>query len=311
MLVHESNSGKFINYHLSTATFHLEDATDFSFNLRFNSKKDDSIAIKKIILSFAPNKETFLSSHGSYKIGGDDIDITGTSYKIIKNNGKTFSVSGKRADVFSKKKILISDQTLENSATIKNVGKAAFDVCIGYAPYTKDGDRIHARNNPYKNKNTILKVLSSSDNSNSITVDSYPDWTKGCHLALDAKEDLSDFPNFSLVEGAIVEVKKNDDGSAEIILDTPVKKGIKTGTSVRVQSPHGAIYIYTNTKTDLQPGETVVFPLASIKKDDDFYEYSRKAFCKGTYYVTPVILVATKDPQEEAVIEISDYTVSY
>ena len=45
----------FINYHVLSSTFHLEDTDDFSFCLGFNSDSKSSIKIERIILSFKKN----------------------------------------------------------------------------------------------------------------------------------------------------------------------------------------------------------------------------------------------------------------
>lgn len=301
-----SQKDDFLNYKVVSAVLHLEDTKGAVFSLKFSSKKLSSVNVKNVILSFSDNKNSsFLVSPGTIAIAGND--VTGGGKKEIRGDN-SFSVSGKRFEIFSKKKIFLSDKSLSNSVTIKNIGDKPTDIYFGYAPYTEKRQNINNRNNPYKS-NKVLSVLSSEVNSNKIIVDSYPEWEKGCCLVLNAKDDLSDFPNFSFVDGTITEVKKIDDTHSEILLSKPIKTQIKTGTKIRVQSKPGNTYIYTNSKR-LKPGEEITFS-SSIKKDESFLQYSPKAFCRGTYYVVPLIVSLSVDPNSENTILISDFSVSF
>ena len=303
-----TNEEKFLDYHMSSLVFNLEDAPDFSFNVNFSNPKKDVISIKKIILSFAKNQtSSFVSSPGKLTITGDN--ITAKSGSIVPLDNHSSVVLGDRADVFSNKKIIVSDSELNLSVKIKNSDTSPATIYVGYAPYTKDGKQIHNRNNPYKNLNKIMKVVSSEKDSNSIIVDSYPEWQNGCYLALNAKEDLSDFPNFNISAGKIIDVKKINATQAEITFDKPFQNAIQEGTPVRIQSPYGSTYIYTNSKS-LQPGEETEFS-STIKKDDNLLEFSPKGLCKGIYYVIPVILIRHTKNDPENKCEISDFTVTY
>lgn len=298
----------FLHYSIISSTFHMEDTKRLSLNLKFSTKNKQLITIKKIILSFSDNKNSsFLSSPGVLKISGND--VTGGDKKQIHDNINIFSLSGKWFSVFSNKRIILSDKELTNSVTIKNIGNTPTKVYFGYAPYTISQNKIDNRNTPYKNTNKTLTILSSVKNNNSIIVDSYPEWSKGCCLALHAKEDLSDFPNFNYINGTIVEVKKIDENKAEIVFNKPITTNISSGTKARIQSPDGSTYIYTNSK-QLAPGEEVLFT-SKIKKDDSLYQFSARAFPHGTYYVVPLILSYSVDRNEENTILIKDFTVSY
>ena len=301
----------FIQDHVLTSTFHLEDTQNFTFNLVFQSKTLSEILIKKIILSFSRNKDSrFLVSPGLIEYEADDFVVElskGDAYHIdqTENDIHSFSLTGKGVKLLSKKRILVSDNAINNSVKVKNIGKDPVRIYYGYVPYTKDQRNIHNRNNPYDN--SILKVLSSEDNSNRIIVDSYPKWKESCYLVLNAKEDLSDFPNFSFV-GPIQTVNKLDNSQAEIILESPLKKAIKTGTDIRIHSPYGSMYIYTHSMT-LKPEEELTLS-SSKEKDDSFLQYSSKAFCRGTHYVIPVLWLESTTNEESTVL-ISNYSVSY
>ena len=304
-----SNSRKendFINYSIASASFHLEDTNSFSFYLQISfSSKVDTLAINRIILSFSDNKESrFLSSPGTLII--TESNCSGPTQKMDADN--SFSAKGKNIDLFSNNKIYVSDNTLSNSVTVKNIGEAQTRVSVGYAPYTKEGKLIDKRNIPYKG-NIILRVVSAEKGRNTIIVDSEPKWAKGCYLALNAKEDLSDFPNHSWVDGTIQDVKRIDDDHFEILFSKPNQKEIKAGTPVRVQSPQGAAYIYTITQT-LLPGEEANLS-SETTKDDTYLEFGTKKFCRGTYYVVPILLSRSLDTSKETNIQISNFSVSY
>lgn len=296
----------FINYNIASASFHLEDTNSFSFYLQISSSSNASdIAIDRIILSFSDNKESrFLSSPGKLII--TESNCSGPTQKMDSEN--SFSAKGKKISLISNNKIYVSDNTISNSVTVKNIGDTQTKVFIGYAPYTKDGRLIDRRSNPYKG-NKILRVVSAEKGRNTIIVDSEPEWTKGCYLALNAKEDLSDFPNHSWVDGTIQDVKKIDNDHFEILFSKPNQKEIKAGTPVRVQSPVGATYTYTKSQT-LLPGEEVNL-FSKITKDDTFLSVESGILCRGTYYVVPILLSFTTDSSKENTVQISNFSVSY
>ena len=297
----------FIDYSIITSSFHLENTLSYSFFLKFHSNKTSQISLKRIILSFSNNKNTsFLSSPGVLKINAENIE---TYYKTTAVDSNSFSITGTRTEFLSHKKIYVSNNTIHHSVTIKNIGNTPTTVYCGYAPYTKEHKRIHRRNVPYKDINKVLKVVESKADSNSIIVDSYSDWTKGCYIAINAKEDLSDFPNFSILENPIVNVKALDSSYAEITFKEPIKQPIAKGTFIRIQSPHGDTYIYNNHKV-LQPGEEVKFE-SSIQKDESYLSFSSWAFSRGTYYIVPLLLSYSINEDEANTILIKDYTVSY
>lgn len=298
----------FLQYKVAAAVLHLEDTRDLSFSLKFRSKDSAPLAIKKVILSFSDNKNSrFLASPGMLTF--TEKDMEDGNFAVINESDHSFAVSGKRFVLLSRKKILIGDKELSHSVTIKNIGENPTTIYFGYAPYTKAHLHLQNNNTPYNNKNTVFKIISAEVNSNRIIADSLPEWEKGCYLALNAKEDLSDFPNFSFVNGTISEVKKLDNGQAEIIMDKPVQAPIKQGTTARIQARPGAANLYIFVRR-LNPGEEVTLA-SKIRRDDNFLQYSSEAFCRGTYYVAPLISFQPVNANEEIKIRISDFTVSY
>lgn len=296
----------FIHYDIASASFHLEDTNTFSFYLQISSSsKVDDIAINRIVLSFSDNKESrFLSSPGKLII--TESNCSGPTQKTEAKD--SFSAKDKSISLISNNNIYVSDNTLSNCVTVKNTGDTQTRIYFGYAAYTKEGKLIDRRNNPYKG-NKILRVVSAEKGRKTIIVDSEPEWTTGCYLALNAKEDLSDFPNHSWVDGTIQDVKKIDNDHFEILFSKPNQKEIKAGTPVRVQSPSGAKYIYTNTQS-LLPGEEAKLS-SEITKDDTCLEVGTKKLCRGTYYVVPILLSRTPDSSKEITVQISNFFVSY
>ena len=297
----------FLGYSIVSAVFHLEDVQNLSFALKFESSTHNVLSIKNIVLSFSKNKNTsFVASPGTISIEKNSSELK--SCKYASDNSDSFSVTGKYSAILSSKKILLSNNPVSSSVTIENTGEEPVTVYVGYIPFSKDGKIIHRENTPYKAINKVLKVLSSENNSNIVTVDSYPEWAKGCFLASNAKEDLSDFPNYS-IEGTIDKINTIDDNKAEIVLTKPIGKAIPKDSFVRIQTPTGATYIYTNTKK-INPGEQASFK-SSIKKEDNFYQHSNTAFCHNTHFIIPIILSYSVDSNKTNTILIRDYIVSY
>lgn len=307
MLSMSSVDEPFVQYHITSCSFHIEDTQDYSFNLNFASTKQDLLSIKKIILSFSDNKKsTFLFSPGLLKITQSDVNVYTASLK----ENSSFIITGKQSRCTTKKMIAISpDNEVTTSVKIKNIGNKPTNIRIGFQVYTKDRVILYPNNYPNDISSKSLEVVSSNSDSNKIIVDSYyANWHKDCFVALDAKEDYSDIPNRSFVDGQIVDMKKLPNGQAEITLNKPLKTALKTGAKIRIHGRIGA-YIYIS-RQDLQPGEEKTFT-SSIQKDESFYLYSRQAFSRGVYYIRPVILSYSLNENDENTIQISDYSVSY
>lgn len=296
---------RFLDYSIASSVFHLEDTTKMTFVLKFNSKTASILSIKKIILSFLDNKESaYLLPPGKINYTNKNISTSSTIEEV---NSTSFSITGKNTVIRSSKRFIVADNTLSSSVTIKNTGETPTTIYVGYGAYTQDHVWLNDKNYPFKSINNVLKVVSHSEASNIIKVDSYSEWSKGCHLALEAKEDMSDIPN-NYFAGTISEIKKLENGQAEIILSKPLKSKLDEGTKVRIHGLDGA-YIYTKTK-NLQPGEEQTFT-STIKKDDSFLGYSPKAFSRGVYYVVPIILSYSVDPDKENTVLIKNFTISY
>ena len=293
----------FIHYHVASSDFHLEDAPGFSFHLVFSSKAASPISIQKIVLSFTNNKNSsVLISPGTLRITKNDLVVNSKTGSLSDHSDNGILMTGKQVSVFTSKFIPVDDNEISVLLTIKNIGNKPSRIYAGFALYSKDRKAMDNRNYPYKNINKVLNVVSVDKAAGKLVVDSYPDeWTKNCFLAWGAEKDLSDVPNDKIVNGKITEVRKLENGQAEIVMSSPIKTALEEGAKVRV---HGTgSHLYPNIKV-VQPGEEATFP-ATIRKDKDSLEFSTKAFSKGVYYVKPVILSL-----EDNVV-ITDYRISF
>ena len=304
----------FLHYTIVSSTFHLYDVTDYSFSVQFSATEKDIISCQGVILSF-PKNNLFKQSPGVLKLDADSFSPS-NSYKVTEKSNDFFEVSGNRTTLLSKNQIQVNDNTLKYSVTLKNTGIVAAEIYGGYAPFAKGGRQIGNSNMPYKEKNPILKIESVDYEANKIIVNQYPEWEKGCFVALDAKEDLSDFPNFNLINGKISDVTKIDEEHTAITFDKPFNTTIKVGTMIRIQAKEGASYIY-KIRYNLAPGEEKTFT-GEMKKEDDYFKYSAKAFCKNTFYVMPILLFYSSDQNGKVnanagdhTIQISDFSISY
>lgn len=299
----------FIRYHVLSTSFHLEDTQNTSFYIKFNSNKSATLSIKRIVLSFSNNQKSIFSfSPGNLQIKATDFNINRSISSVKKKSETEFSVSGKLSDLVVKNKIFVQDNTFNISVKVKNIGDIPTKIFLGFSPYSKDGTRITNRNSPYKNGKTF-NIISSEVGSNKVVIDAYPEWIKNCFLVLDAKDDFSDFTNLNFFENRIVSISKINDAESEITFEKVLTKKIPSGTSARIHSPYANSFIYVSTKT-LEPGEEAVLT-GTIKKDNDSLLYSPKAFCRGTYYVQPILLSYSVSPTEENTVQISDFSVSY
>lgn len=309
-----SQDNSFVNYNVFSSSFSLEDILinyspeyNFCFQLIFNAPKCESINIKAIVLSFSDNGNVISNLSGTLALTSEDIVIQRAVIESENQDG-SFSVTGKKSRISTKKSFFVADKAFTVSVKIKNTGKSTTKVYIGYNVYSGQHILIDSGSYPYKNVNKVLNVISVEKGGNSIIVDSYPEWNKGGLVSLNAKEDMSDIPSVSVLEGKIEDVKELEDGRAEIIMSKPISNALKQGDKIRINHGFGRS-LYSET-IDIQPGEERVFS-HTIKKDNDFLQYSSKAFSRGVYYFRPLILSYSTDSKEENTIQITEYTVQH
>ena len=302
--ISDSSPKDFLQYHIASSTIHLEETQDFSFRLQFQSRESDTLAIEKIVLSFS-NNENYLSNPGILEISRNDV----TPSRLTRLDEKMFVLMGKQSNIKSNKKILISNKSIKTSVKVKNIGESSTRVYIGYTLFAKDNTNLDAKNYPYnKDVNESLTVNLAKEGSNSIFVDSYPKWKKNSYIGLNAKDDLSDIPTNKLLDGRVVDVTKIDDNSTEITIDKPLKNSLEVGSKIRILGLSGSFF-YTNVK-DLKPGEEESF-FSEVQLDNQLLQYIPKAFPRGTFFVQPIILSYSLNSNEENVVLISDYKISF
>ena len=301
----------FINYHVFSSSFHLEDTPDTVFFVKFSAPLSE-IRIKKIILSFEENKNgSYLAYPGTFLFNKDNLinrDNSGAKSEVKWISDNSFEITGVKSVAVSSKRLLTSDHAFDLSLKVKNAGEEPATVYIGYEVHSKNGEILRSSNYPYKDINKVLTVVSSAAENSKIIVDAYPEWGKGCFLAINAKEDMTDIPSFTFADGVIKEIKQLENGQAEITLSKPLAKALGKGTKVRVHGVSGG-YLYTH-QAKLELGQEETFS-SSIAKDNSFLQYSPKAFSRGAYYVVPLILSYSSNPDKQNTILISNYKISY
>ncbi len=307
MVSDSTSQSPFLHYNVLSSVFHLEDiisqvADNYSFSLKFFSPTSDCIKIKKIILSFSQNKEHhFLSSPGHLVITKECItDPTGLT--AGKNN--SFVLKGKGRVLPINKNIYISDNPITFSVKCENAGENNVTAYLQCELYSKNHKILGQENYPYKNTNKVLHVISAEKGSNEIIVDSYTDWTKNCIIAINAREDASDLPNRSLLDGKIVEIKRINDNQAIILLDKALSESIKKDTPIRV---HGIIrHMFGLKVTNIQSEQTATLT-HTIKPDKNSFVFSKDVIPKGVYYLKPIIILFGDQPT----VLVSDAELTY
>ena len=92
MIAASSEEPSFIDYNISSATFHLEDISDNTFYLKFSSPIQEYILIQKIVLSFSQNKQsTLLSSPGRLTLTKESVNV------VSGEVSDSFFVTGKQS----------------------------------------------------------------------------------------------------------------------------------------------------------------------------------------------------------------------
>ena len=249
---------------------------------------------------------SFLNTPGNLMITGDQIETSDGTKVLSVENG--FIVKGIKNRIYSKKSILISAETLQTSVKVKNIGKTDTSVYVGFDMCSQNQIRLASYNFPFNNINKILNVIQAESGSDKIIVDTMPEWARNCFLAIHAKEDLSDVPNTSLLEGQVLDVKANAEDQVQITLSKPLNQSLEKGTKIRL---HGKSSnpIYCNTEV-LHPGEERTFS-SSVKWNADFHQYSANGFSKDAFYVMPLLFSYSLNLEEENTVLIEDFNIKY
>ena len=297
----------FLDFNIISTTFSLRDTPDKMIYLSLSSKRETEISINKILLSFTKN-------HFYYSDKGL-ISITPNSINTIRNStidSNECILTGKRTFMLFPHIINTNRDSFKGinySIDVVNEGNISLRFYLFFRIYSKNGDILNGKNYPYKSLNKILHILSAEKGSNKILVDSYADWKKGCRVSLDAKNDLSDIPSTNLIDGLIIEIKKNENATSEITLSQPLSHSIKKGTPIRINGSTSNIDLYP-VINEIKPGENIIFE-SSIELKDSFPQFNNKYLPKGTYYISPGILSISTDLSISNKIKINKIDLSF
>lgn len=170
------------------------------------------------------------------------------------------SVQKTDSGLLIKGKVLLSSQkitidpaktyTVNFEATSKQPDGKPSWVLVGFDVYGKDGKQITSAHVGAL-KGTLTSVV--EDAAKGATVLKVKDASKyrkpSAVIALDAKEDFSDLPNYNITS-PVKDIVKNGD-VWEITLSRPLAKDVKAGTLVREHGMGGYLYTHTpNVKAD-------------------------------------------------------------
>ncbi|MBO5689635.1 MAG: hypothetical protein J6S73_06860 [Lentisphaeria bacterium] len=148
--------------------------------------------------------------------------------------------------ILSKEKIAVDEtKKYRLSGTVKAVdGTEPATLCIGFAPQTAQGQVIAGMHllKVDKSYGTLVEAVKPGDTVLKVRPDAEDGaaWSKpvtGCHVALDAKKDLSDLPNFRLG----INVRKSEvvDGVQVLTLAYKLSYAMPAGTMVRLHRGGG------------------------------------------------------------------------
>ena len=120
-IFYSAEDNSFITYSNNVSSFNLEDTQDLFFQIKFNSKTNTALSIKRIILSFSDNSgSSFLTSPGTVKIIKNKARIVAKDSSAAENG--SFSVTGINSQIYSAKNILLGDNETVSSVSIENTG---------------------------------------------------------------------------------------------------------------------------------------------------------------------------------------------
>jgi len=168
--------------------------------------------------------------------------------KIIDMDGKkVFATTPKSYPTYSLKKKITVDpaKKYKVSVKVKQLGEVPALVYIGFIPYDAKNRYIgpqQGSSNTKGSATTLTAVVPKG--AKSLAVKDASKWKKGPHyyVAFNAKDDMSDIPNFTLA-GKITKIEKTGDVYT-ISFKKPLGVSYPAGTKVR-QHRTGATYIYT------------------------------------------------------------------
>jgi uncharacterized protein YqfB (UPF0267 family) len=182
--------------------------------------------------------DNITSTDGTKNINGKPTiaDVDGKKAFVSTAKGYKLYSSKKKIEVDPAKKYQVS-------VKVKQINEKPSYIWVGFVPYTAKGRRIgneHGNNNTKGSFTALTAAVAKG--AKTITVKDASKWKSGkyYYVAFNAKEDMSDIPNFDL-SSMISKVENNT-----ITLTKTLKKAYPAGTMVR-QHRSGGTYIYTKS----------------------------------------------------------------
>lgn len=298
-----SSEEPFLRFNIFSSTFDLCQTSNNKFYIKFSSSAGRTVTIKKIVLSFFDNKNDYVFSPATLSILPKDATVKTDS---TKTDGNSFILKGNRSSLILNKKIVFDTNPIIFSGNIKNTGDKPAHVYIGYIAYTKNGTKVNASNFSSAQDAKTMKIISLDESNKKIVLESSAAPNNRLNLALNAKDDFSDLPNFKLI-GSISGVKKQEDGRYEVTLNKPLEQSIQVGQSVRTHGTSGTYtYLYDFI---LEPGKDYSFK-SIVEKDLSSVVLSPDKCPKEVRYISPLLLSYSLD-EEDNTVYVTDYSLSF
>jgi hypothetical protein len=221
-----------------------------------------------------------------------------TSPKVVEVEGtKYFTVPARSYPKYiSKTKIKVDpNKKYKVSMKLKQYGEEAPLVYIGFVPYTASGKTIGTHHGYYNTKGSLTTLSAPAEKgSSTLMVKDASKWKKGKYhnVAFNAKEDMSDTPNFD-ISYMISKIEKEGD-AYKITLDKPLTKSYPAGTKVR-QHRYGSTYIYL--KYGKAPKEWTVWK----------GKFGHGAILRKADYIRPLVMINAK--KEGSGVIFTDFIV--
>ena len=186
-------------------------------------------------------------------------------------------------------------------ADVKMLSGEEAPTFFGFKLFDKQGREIaaHMVNVRPGSETTVVKAVKAGDKM--MIVKANPLWTPGFYaIALNAKKDFSDLPNFDVLIPSKVTPKGQE---IEIQFKTPVGKDIPAGTVVRAHTGGG--YMYTGGFKNIKPGQSVEFK--GRAKGFSKYNMNGVSFAPGAAKAQVIMLVNWKwSYKQKSVTQIKD-----
>ena len=226
---------------------------------------------------------------------------------IKKIDNEKIAVTGKNSYIFSKYSFVSpgKNESFGYSGTVKNTGNESVELTHGFALLDKDNKPLVASHYPRNADVGCAEIIRANAGEKSIIIQGSPKAWRNGRLAINAKPDYSDVPNYKTTKQTISKITRLSDGNTKVALNAPLSEAIPVGTMVR---PHGiGGYLDMGVKT-LKPGETLN-NAGDVKKSENAVFYSTKALPRGCRRIELLILSFSKKSGAENTIEISNYKV--